>query len=53
MNRVLVTIPKELEQEFDKLKRDKFYNESRAEMLRYILQKGIASIKKEGATCSK
>ena len=53
MNRVLVTIPPEWEKDFDNLKKEKFYNESKAEMLRYILQKGISAIKKEAAPCSK
>lgn len=48
MKRVLVTIPAEWEKDFDALKKEMFYNDSKAAMLRFVIQKGIISIQEGG-----
>lgn len=53
MKRTMVTLLPEWEPELDKLKKERFYNESRAEMLRYIIGLGLASIESEKAAKTK
>lgn len=51
--RAMVTLLPEWEQELDKLKKEQFYNDTQAEMFRYIIGRGLASIKKEKAAKGK
>lgn len=44
--RTMVTLLPEWEPIFNKLKKEKFYNESKAEMIRYIIGLGLASLEK-------
>lgn len=45
--RTMVTLLPEWEEVFDRLKKERFYNASQAEMLRYVIGQGVAAIKKE------
>ena len=48
LKRLSVTIPLELEQSLDELKKEKFYKDSQSEMLRHLLKLGLqATSKKE------
>lgn len=46
--RVVLTIPYEWGVILDRIKKDKFFNSSRSDMLRYILSRGLNSIKTTG-----
>lgn len=46
VKRTMITLLPEWEAPLDKLKKEKFYNDSQAEMLRYVIGLGLASIKK-------
>lgn len=52
--RAMVTLLPEWEPILDQLKREKFYNDSQAEMLRYLIGIGLASLtekpRQEGKT---
>lgn len=45
--RAMVTLLPEWEPVLDKLKQEQFYNDTQAEMFRYIIGRGLASIKGE------
>ncbi len=45
--RAMVTLLPEWEPELDRLKRERFYNDTQAEMFRYIIRRGLASLKAE------
>ena len=45
--RTMITLRPEWEQELDQLKKEKFYKETQAEMFRYIIARGLASLKAE------
>lgn len=45
--RAMVTLLPEWEPVLDKLKKEQFYNDTKAEMFRYIIERGLASIKSE------
>lgn len=47
--RAMVTLLPEWEPELDKLKKERFYNDTQAEMFRYIIGRGLDSIKGEKA----
>ncbi len=47
-NRVMVTMLSEWEPIFDKLKKEKFFNSSRAEMLRYVISRGLELMDDDG-----
>lgn len=51
--RAMVTLLPEWEPVLDKLKQEQFYNDTQAEMFRYIIGRGLASIKGEKATKEK
>ena len=44
--KIMVTLPTECLPALDKLKKDQFYNESKAEMMRYIIGQGLEAINK-------
>lgn len=45
--RVMVTMRPEWEPELDRLKKDQFYNVTRAEMYRQLIQRGLESVRAE------
>lgn len=45
--RTMVTLRPEWELELDQLKKEQFYNETRAEMFRYIIACGLDTLKTE------
>lgn len=49
LKRAMVTLRPEWEPELDQLKREQFYNETQAEMFRYIIARGLAAVRKERA----
>lgn len=51
--RAMVTLLPEWEPVLDKLKQEQFYNDTQAEMFRYIIGRGLASIKDEKAAKGK
>ena len=51
--RVIITLLPEWEPELDQLKKNRFYNTSQAEMFRYIIYHGLASLKNEKAPTEK
>lgn len=51
--RAMVTLLPEWEPVLDKLKQEQFYNDTQAEMFRYIIGRGLASIKGEKAAKGK
>ena len=46
MTRKMVTIPPDLEFALDRLKKEQFYNTSKSEMLRYLIQQGLHALDK-------
>lgn len=51
--RTMVTLLPEWEPVLDQLKKEKFYNNTQAEMLRFIIGKGIETLSTENATKKK
>lgn len=51
--RVMVTLLSEWEQELDQLKQEQFYNDTQAEMFRYIIARGLDALKQEKAAKEK
>lgn len=47
--RVLVTLRPEWEPELDQLKQEQFYNETQAEMFRYIISRGLDTLEQGNA----
>lgn len=47
--RAMITLLPEWEPVLDQLKREQFYNDTQAEMFRYIIGRGLASLKDENA----
>lgn len=45
--RTMITLLPEWELELDQLKKEQFYNETRAEMFRYIISRGLDVMKQE------
>lgn len=45
--RTMVTLLPEWESTLNKLKKERFYNESKSEMIRYIISLGLASLEEE------
>lgn len=45
--RMTVTILPEWENDFDKLKREKFYNTSKSELIRYLIKTGLDEVKRK------
>lgn len=48
-SRLLVIIEPEMEAPLDQLKKDIFYNQSKAAMIRHLLAEGIKSVEREQA----
>ena len=44
---VTVTVPEEWEKDLDSLKKDEFYDKTRADMLRYLIKLGLEESKKD------
>jgi hypothetical protein len=49
LKRALVTISPEWEPALDRLKQDKFYNDTQAEMYRQLIQRGLKTFQAENA----
>lgn len=47
--KVMVTLLPEWEPMLDRLKEEQFYNDTRAEMLRYLIGRGLVSLRSEKA----
>lgn len=47
--RAMVTLLPEWEPMLDQLKKERFYNDTQAEMFRYIISRGLASLEAEKA----
>lgn len=47
LKRLSISIPKELELDLDRLKKEQFYKEPQSEMLRYLLRLGIQANKEQ------
>ena len=45
--RAMITLRPEWESELNLLKKEQFYNQTQAEMYRYLIQKGLDSLKTE------
>ena len=48
-SRLLVVIEPEMEKPLDRLKKDIFYNQSKAAMIRHLLAEGIKAVERERA----
>lgn len=48
LKRLSVTIPAELEESLDELKKEKFYKDSQSEMLRHLLKLGLQATTNKG-----
>lgn len=44
---VTVIVPEEWEKDLDSLKKDEFYDKTRADMLRYLIKLGLEASKKD------
>ena len=53
IKKTVITLQPEWEPELERLKKDQFYNETQAEMFRYIISRGLEVLKKEKATKEK
>ena len=45
--RFMISVPSSMEADLDVLKKERFYNDSQAEMLSYVIGLGLKSLKKE------
>ena len=45
--RITLSIPVELQPQLDSVKKEKFYNETKAEMYRFLIKKGLETVNKE------
>lgn len=48
LRRLSVSIPSDIEEDLDKLKREQFYKEPQSEMLRYLIRLGLQLAKEQG-----
>ena len=53
VKKTMITLQPEWEPELERLKKDQFYNETQAEMFRYIISRGLEVLKKEKAAKEK
>lgn len=53
LSRTTITIPNEWESELRSLKQEQFYDKSKSELLRYLIQQGLEQIRKSKATQEK
>ena len=47
LKRTMVTLHPEWEDELNHLKKEHFYNETKSEMFRYIISRGLEALRKE------
>lgn len=45
--RFMISVTSSMEADLDALKKERFYNDSQAEMLRYVIGLGLKSLKRE------
>lgn len=53
LSRTTITIPNEWESELRSLKQEQFYDKSKSELLRYLIQQGLEQTRKSKATQEK
>jgi len=50
MHRLMLSIPEELHNKLDALKKEKFYNDTKAEMYRFLIKNGLEFVAKSQRT---